>query len=246
LKALGYSPLTTGFHRALHADDPGKTNTRVFAVEPEGKPRVAVKIAQWSIVRNELALRRVIRRWFGTYFDTPASFGVKAGADSYLIMELKDGSRAYASNPLTKDQRAALAVLAHAFGISDMNPGNLLFPPQGRPVLIDFEVALNRSTPNPSRIGDESIALEMPWLSRFEFNRAEDYQPAVRAWRALLAEPASAAELLTDFQAAGFSAEEAADRLEIVKENTADLDWTIENDVEFVNQFVAAKSAARR
>ena len=86
----------------------------------------------------------------------------------------------------------------------------------------------------------------MPWMSRFELNRIEDYQPAVRAWRALLAEPSSSAALLADFQAAGFSAEEAAAALEVVKANTADLDWTIQNDVDFVNQFVAAKSAARR
>ena len=244
--ALGYGPLATGFRRALHSDDPGKTNTRVFAVEPEGKPHVAVKMAQWSIIRNELALRRVIRRWFGRYFDTPSSFGVKAGANSYLVMELMQGSKAYASNPLTREQRAALAVLVHAFGISDMNPGNVLFPAHELPELIDFEVALNRSTPNATRIGDEGIALEMPWASRFETNRAEDYQPAVRAWRALMAEPSSAAALRADFKAAGFSADEAEALLETVARNTADLDWTIQNDVDFVNQFVAAKSAVRR
>jgi hypothetical protein len=245
-KALGFDPLTNESRRALHTDDPGKTNTRVFAVEPEGHEPVAVKIAKWSIIRDELAVRRVIRRWFGRYFDTPSAFGVKAGADSSLVMEYKPGSRAYAANPLTREQRAALAVLVHAFGISDMNPGNVLFPPQGRPVLIDFEVALNRSTPNAGRIGDEGIALEMPWMSRFELNRAEDYQPAVRAWRALLSKPESSAALLDDFRAAGFSSDDAAELVEVVKRNTADLDWAIQNDVDFVNQFVALKNARAR
>jgi hypothetical protein len=161
-------------------------------------------------------------------------------------MELREGSKAYAANPLTREQRAALAVLVHAFGIGDMNPGNVLFPPRALPVLLDFESSLNRSRPNATRIGDEGIALEMPWASRFETNRAEDYQPAVRAWRALMAEPSSAAALRADFKAAGFSADEAEAALETVKRNTADLDWAIQNDVDFVNQFVAAKGAARR
>ena len=86
----------------------------------------------------------------------------------------------------------------------------------------------------------------MPWLSRFEINRAEDYQPAARAWRALMAEPASSDALLADFEAAGFSAEEAAVMLATVKLNTSDLDWAIQNDVDFVNQFAARRQDAAR
>jgi hypothetical protein len=237
-KALGYDPLAVQPRRALHADDPGKLNTEVFAVEPPGRTGTAVKIADWSMIRRELALRRVIRRWFGRWFDAPSAFGVRGGRESYLVMELKSGSPSFSRSPLTREQRAALAVLVHAFGVGDMNPGNVLFPPDARPVLLDFEVALTRLAPNASRLPDEGIALEMPWMSRSELNRAEDYQPAVRAWRELLAEPASKDALREDFEAAGYSAEEAADLLAVVEKNTADLDWSIQNDADFVNQFV--------
>ena len=244
IKTLGYDPLTVKPRGMLHTDDPGKLNTEVFSVSPEGKTRVAVKIADWRIIRKELAVRRVIRRWFGRYFDEPSAFGVENGRDSYLVMEYKPGEASWSTRGLSLKRRAALAVLVHAFGIGDMNPGNVLYPAKGKPVLLDFEQALSRRTPVAGRIPDEGIALEMPWLSRAELNRAEDYQPAVRAWRALLAEPASAAALLSDFKAAGYSAEESAALLDVVRRNTADLDWTIQNDVEFVNQFAARRTAA--
>ncbi|HXT00572.1 MAG TPA: hypothetical protein VN915_07850 [Elusimicrobiota bacterium] len=236
--ALGYDPLTIRPRRMLHADDPGKLNTEVFSVAPPGKTEVAVKIAEWGVVRRELALRRVIRRWFGRWFDSPSAFGVAAGRESYLVMEFKDGAPDHYQGRLPLEQRAALAVLVHAFGIWDVNPGNVLFPARGKPVLLDFEQALSRRAPVASRVPDEGIAVEMPWVSRFEINRAEDYQPAVREWRALLAEPASKAALVEDFKAAGYTAEEAAALLRLVEANTADLDWTIANDVEFANQFV--------
>jgi len=237
-KALGYDPLLADPRRLLHTDDPGKLNTLVFSVEPPGKARVAVKVAEWDMIRRELALRRVIRRWFGRWFDAPSAFGVERGFESYLVMEFKDGAPAHNRNSLTLEQRAALAVLVHAFGVWDMNPGNVLFPPGGKPVLIDFEQSLSRREPVASRLPDESIAMEMPWMSRFERNRAEDYQPAVRDWRKLWSAPEAKAAFAADLQAAGFTAEEAAYFVRIVDANTADLDWSIANDVEFVNQFV--------
>jgi hypothetical protein len=244
-KALGYDPLTAKPRTLLHGDDPGKLNTKVFLVEPPGKTPAVVKIAQWSIVRNELAVRRVVRRFFGAYFDAPSAFGVSRGLDSYLVMEPKPGTRSYAQNPLSLERRAALAVLVHAFGLSDVNPGNVLFPARGRPVLIDFEQALSRQGPVGYRLPDERIAMEMPWLSRFEPNRVEDYQPAIRAWRALLAEPAARAALVADFVAAGFTPAEAAGVLRTVELNTADLDWALQNDVDFVNQFARRRQAPR-
>ena len=241
-KGLGYDPLTAGPRRLLPQDDPGKLNTKIMSVEPPGKTPVVVKIAAWYIIRNELAVRRVVRRFFGRYFDVPSAAGVERGFDSYLVMELKPGSTRRYDAPLTVEQRAALAVLAHAFGLSDMNPGNLLFPAEGKPVLLDFEQAFGRSRPVASRIPDESIAEEMPWASRRELNRIEDYQPAIREWRRTLAKEESRAALREDFIAAGFSPAQAADLLETVRLNTEDLDWAVQNDVDFVNHFAQRSS----
>lgn len=238
-RALGYDPLTVkASRRLLHTDDPGKLNTKVFSVEPPGKTPVVVKIASWDIVRRELAMRRVVRRLFGRYFETPSAFGVKRGAESYLVMELHPGQRAYAHSPVSPDQRAALAVLARGFGLGDMNQGNVLFLDGRRPGLIDFEQSLHLITPVASRIPDEGIAQEMPWLSRETPNRIEDLAPAIREWRRILAEPATRAALSADFQAAGFSPEESAALLAVVDRNASRLDWTLQNDVDFVNQFV--------
>ncbi len=131
-----------------------------------------------------------------------------------------------------------MGILANAFGLWDVNPGNVLFGSGARPVLIDFEQALSRRQPAPSRIPDERIALEMPWMSRHATNRIEDYQPGIRAWRALLARPAVREGLRGDFLAAGFTQPQAEGLLRLVDANTADLDWTLHNDAEFVNQFV--------
>ncbi|MDE2491647.1 MAG: hypothetical protein KGM24_12440, partial [Elusimicrobia bacterium] len=236
-KVLGYDPLTAEPRQNLHLDDPGKLNTLIVAVEPPGRTPAVVKTAEWDIVRNELAVRRVARRFFGRYFDVPSALGVERGRDSYLVMELKPGSRSWSRSPLTRDQRAALGILARAFGLGDMNRGNLLHRDGARPVLLDFEQAFGRAAPVASRLPDERIAEEMPWTSLGETNRIEDYQPAIRAWRRLLDEPGTKAALLSDFEAAGFDAAHAARLLDRVERNTADLDWTLQNDVDFVNQF---------
>lgn len=243
-KGLGYDPLTARPQRLLHQDDPGKLNTKIMSVAPPGKTPVVVKIAAWPIIRNELAVRRVVRRFFGRYFDVPAAAGVEHGFDSYLVMELKPGSPNHFESPLTGAQRAALAVLAHAFGLSDMNPGNVLFSAKSLPVLLDFEQAFSRSRPVASRIPDEGIALEMPWIDRFRLNRVEDYQPAIREWRRLFASEETRGALREDFLAAGFTPDEAARILETVRLNTEDLDWAVQNDVDFVNHF--AQRSSRR
>lgn len=241
---IGYDPLFAKTRRMLHMDDPGKLNTQIFAVEPPGKTPVVVKVAEWRIIRNELALRRVVRRFFGKYFDVPSAAGVERGFDSYLVMELKPGRPNHYQSMLSAEQRAALAVLAHAFGLSDMNPGNLLFPTNGLPVLLDFEQALSRSRPVASRMPDEGIALEMPWVDRFQLNRIEDYQPAIREWHRVFSEPKARAALREDFVAAGFPPAEAESLLAVVAENTKDLDWAVQNDIDFVNHF--AERSSRR
>ncbi len=245
-KRLGYDPLLAQTRTKLHGDDPGKLNTVVLAVEQPGKTPLVVKIAEWKIIRNEVALRRLARRFFGRYVRVPASLAVKRGSDSYLVMEQVRGSPNYYKDSFNGEQRVAMALFAHTFGISDMNLGNV-FTAGGKdlPWLIDFELALGRSRPIAGRFPDERITYEMPWMSRFSHNRVEDYQPGVRAWRALLAKPETRAAILNDLTVSGFTQTEAAELLARFDLNAADLDWTLQNDADFVNQFVDRKAGPR-
>lgn len=246
VKRLGWDPANAKTPQKLHGDDPGKLNTTILAVSQPGKAPLVVKIAQWDIIRNEVALRRLARRFFGRYFRTPASLAVESGFDSYMVMEKVDASPAYYSDAFDLEQRVAAAVFIRTFGVSDVNPGNVLAAhDKGLPWLIDFEQAFGRSAPVAGRLPDERIAQEMPWMSRSVRNRVEDYQPAVRAWREHLKKPETRAAILADLAASGFTAKQAAELLARFDLNASDLDWTLQNDADFVNQFVARNAAQR-
>ncbi|MBI2787881.1 MAG: hypothetical protein HYX59_04295 [Elusimicrobia bacterium] len=246
VKRLGWDPANAKNPQKLHGDDPGKLNTTILSVSKPGKAPLVVKIAQWDIIRNEVAVRRLARRFFGRYFRVPASLAVENGFDSYMVMERIDASPAYYSDAFDLEQRVAAAVFIRTFGVSDVNPGNVLAAhDKGLPWLIDFEQAFGRSAPVAGRLPDERIALEMPWMSRAVRNRVEDYQPGVRAWREHLKKPETRSAILADLAASGFTKEQAAGLLARFDLNAADLDWTLQNDADFVNQFVARSSAQR-
>jgi len=246
-RRLGYDPHRTKEKVKLHGEDPGKLNTVILAIEEPGKTKLVLKIANWPIIRDEAAARRLARRFFGRYFRVPASLSVNAGHDSYMAMEKADATPSYNANPFTLEQRVAAALFLRTFGITDVNPGNVLVAgDRGLPWLIDFEQAFSRSDPSSGRhIPDERIALEKPWMSRHIRNRIEDYQPAIRAWRAELAKPESQNAIAADLVASGYSKEAAAALLHRFNLNAADLDWTLQNDADFVNQFVD-RNAVRR
>lgn len=246
VKRLGWNPLVAKQKYNMHGDDPGKLNTTILHASEPGRTPVVVKIAQWDIIRNEVALRRLARRFFGRYFRVPASVAVERGYDSFMIMEKADASPSRYADAFSREQRVAAALFLRTFGVGDVNKGNVLAAhDKGLPWIIDFEQALGRVTPVAGRLPDERIAEEMPWMSLHEHNRVEDYQPAVRAWRAKLAEPATRAAIESDLKASGFSAADAAALLARFDLNAADLDWTLQNDADFVNQFVD-RSAAQR
>jgi predicted trehalose synthase len=163
-RRLGFDPQTVKGRRNLHADEPGKLNTRIDQIAPPGRSPMVTKRSSASVIRNELFLRKVIRRWFARYFDTPRSLVIPQGQESLMVMEFSDGQRSYVDTQLTLAQRAALAVLVHTFGLDDMNEGNVLYSAD-RVWLIDFEQALSRHQPNIRRLPDEGIAAEMPWLT---------------------------------------------------------------------------------
>ncbi len=240
VKRFGWDPRRAKEKVRLHGDDPGKLNTQITALKEPGRPELVMKIAQWDIIRNEVAVRRLARRFFGRYFRVPASLAVKEGLDSWMIMERADASPSY-GNPFNLEQRVAVALFARTFGISDVNQGNVLTAHgRGLPWMIDFEQAFGRSDPNTGKhIPDERIALEKPWMHRRELNVIEQYQPAIKAWRATLKLPESRAGIEADLVASGFTKAEAAGLLALFDANAADLDWTLQNDADFVNQFVA-------
>lgn len=237
-KRLGYDPLAGHPRSMLHTDDPGKLNTKVFSVEPPGKPVRVVKIAQLDIIRKEVAVRRFIRRWFGRYFDTPRSLARAAGWDSMLVMERSRGGPSYARQVLSLEQRVAFGLLARTFGLGDVNEGNVLYPPDGLPMLIDFEVALSPIYPVVSRIPDEGIVREMPWVSRLRTNQIEDYLPAIAAWREFFLKESTQREARADLRAVGYSEAQAEGFQAVFKGNLTRLEWTLQADIEFANQFV--------
>ncbi len=237
-RRVGYDPFGSAPRTMLHTDDPGKLNTQVFSVEPPGKPRRVVKIASRDIIRKEIALRRIVRRFFGKYFDTPRSLAKDAGWDSAIVMEHAGGGPSYAREVLSLEQRVAFAVLARTFGLGDVNEGNVLYPPTGLPMLIDFEVALHPVTPVLSRIPDEGIVREMPWVSRRSLNRIEDYLPGIAAWREAFLGEAAQRAVRADIRAAGYSEAEADAYMAMLRANAGRLEWVLQADLEFANQFV--------
>lgn len=247
VKRLGFDPHATKVKIKLHGEDPGKLNTVILSIQEPGKPAFVMKTAQWYIIRNEAAGRRLARRFFGRYFRVPASLSVENGLDSYMIMERADAEPSYYANPFKLEQRVAAALFLRTFGISDVNQGNVLVPSDGGlPWLIDFEQAFGRSDPSTGKhIPDERIALEKPWMSLQTRNRIEDYQPAIRAWRAEMAKPENQRAIEADLLASGFTKPEAAYLLATFNANAADLDWTLQNDADFVNQFVARNAVQR-
>ncbi|MBI2362981.1 MAG: hypothetical protein HYV15_06335 [Elusimicrobia bacterium] len=218
---------------ALHADDPGKLNTHVVLLSPEGKRKAVYKGADLHIIRNELFVRKVLRAFFGRYFETPGALAVLDGYESYMVMEEAPGSKSWTGPRLSREQRAALGVLVHTFGLGDMNPGNLLF---GDKVwLIDFEQALSRHGPNSNRIPDERILQEMPWVDAKEPPPVEDFLPAVRQWRGFFAEPGTQKALGRMLAESGFTADESSRAMAVFGANAAQLEWTLQADVDFAD-----------
>lgn len=238
-RRLGYRPWDEPGLTLQH--DQGKLNTRVMKLAPKGREPVVAKTASWSIIQNELIVRRVIRRWFGRYFDTPGSLALADGLDSMLVMEWSEGTPSFGQERMGLEERVALALLVHTFGLADVNQANILYPAAGRPILLDFEQALGRRTPNTSRLPDERIAAEMPWMSRRELNVPEKYFAGVRAWRKLFLEERTQRELGELLLSSGVAPDRARLLLELFKANLADLEGVIQADAEFVNRFVKSR-----
>lgn len=235
-KQLGYDPLTVKERWALHADDPGKLNTNVAMLEPKGKMKAVFKGADAHIIKNEVFVRKAVRAFFSEYFETPGALAVLNGYDSYMVMEVAGGDKSYVGPKLSREQRAALAMLVHTFGLGDMNPGNVYYGRAGEKTwLIDFEQALSRHGPVPNRIPDERILQEMPWVDAKEPPPIEDFLPAIRQWREHFAKPETQAAVAAMLKASGYTAEEQAYALSAFRANVSQLEWTLQADVDFAD-----------
>ncbi len=232
-KRLGYDPLSVKDRAAMHADDPGKLNTVVSELKPPGKPARVLKMADEHIVRAELFTRKAITAFFGRYFETPGALAVLRGYESYLVMEKAEGGASWSGPRLSREQRAALALLVHTFGLGDMNPGNVFYGP--RVWLIDFEQALSRHGPVSNRIPDDGILAEMPWVNAADPPPMEDFLVAVRDWREYFMAPANQSAVEAMLKGSGYSPEATARALTTFRANAADLDWTIQADVDFAD-----------
>lgn len=236
-RALGYDPSKVRTRKRLHLDDPGKLNTELWRLEPEGKPPMVLKLADRDSIRRELAVRRIVRRWFAKYFATPRSLGFGAG----MVMEFADGNPYWVGSRLGLEARVAFAILARTFGLDDVNPGNVLYRSQERPVLIDFEKSLHPVKPNFSRLMIDSIMEELPWMSSSQPNRIQDYLPAIAEWRELLGRPQSQRELETILVESGFSKDEVPGMLEVFRRNALGLELAVLADLEYANAYVEMK-----
>lgn len=233
VKRLGFDPWQAK-SKSRFVHDANKLNTELYTVKEPGKPELFLKRADWWMIQRELAVRRIITRFFGHWFDVPHALAVNAGRESYLVME-KAGGSAHGQGNLTVEQRVAFAVLANALGLYDVNEGNVLypFPPAKKVTLLDFEQALGRRSPVPGRA---TFIEELPWLDRRKRMDVEDFHDGVRAWRAFFSRPGAAQALSADLAAAGYEPAQAAYLSSIVAANTEELHATIQDEVEYGNR----------
>lgn len=238
-KQLGYDPLGITPRTALHADDPGKLNTNVFSIPTKDGKRV-VKVSNVEVIRNELFLRKVVHRFFAKYFMTPWSVAVYNGMDSLMVMQtVVSGARATSQTPMTRDQRAAMAVLMRTFGVYDVNAGNVYYPyrgKKGRVGLIDFEQALGKTHPVPGRIPDQTLLQELPWVNHSDVVM-EDFLEAIAQWREFFHRPKTQAAVREMMEESGFSPDEIEHYMGLFAGNVRRLEWTLQTDVDFSKNF---------
>ncbi|MBI5625316.1 MAG: hypothetical protein HY924_16180 [Elusimicrobia bacterium] len=230
---LGFDPMRAENRQRLHLDDQGKLNTEITKIEPPGRRPMVVKLADRDIIRRELATRRIVRRWFSRYFATPASLGWGDG----MVMEFSDGSMSYAGSRLDLPSRVAFAILAHSFGLSDVNPGNVFYRGQDRAVLIDFEQSLSEVRPHFGRLSIDSVVSELPWMAPSGGNRVQDYLPAIAEWRKVFARQESQKALEDILLESGFSRAEMPGLLAAFRRNVSLLELSVLADVEYVNAY---------
>ncbi|MFH2203983.1 MAG: hypothetical protein ABIJ96_12765 [Elusimicrobiota bacterium] len=240
-KRLGYDPRTAAPRQKLHGDDPGKLNTEVAMLFP-GTPEASVyKGAEVRIIRNELFMRKIVHRYFARYFKAPWSLAYLDGYESAMVMEASPGSAQWSKAPLSPEQRVALAVMVRTFGVSDVNPGNLLYD-QGEVTLIDFEQALSRAPPVAYRLPIESILEEMPWVRADEPMEIETFFAGIKDWREHFHRTETQAEIRQLLIDSGFTNEEAGAALGRFVLNAADLEWALQTDVDFAKHFIKKKT----
>jgi hypothetical protein len=234
-KRLGYDPETVKPRYKIPHDE-GKS-TQLTRLEPKGHPKAVHKETSQDRVQSEILMRKVIHRWFAEYFESPWAVGKLIGHPSVLVMELVEGAnRAFAGPKMSRERHIALGVLANAFGLYDMNAGNVFYG-EDRVVLIDFEQALGLRGPVSGRLPDSGMLQELPWVNNKEEPlETEEFFEAVRAWRAFWALDSTQADMRQMFTDTGYTAEQTAHYMRNIDTNTRRLTATLQSDVEFANR----------
>ncbi|MDX6768891.1 MAG: hypothetical protein SF051_05120, partial [Elusimicrobiota bacterium] len=179
---------------------------------------------------NELAMREIVRRWFGRSFGVaPRAVAFEHGKERFVLTE---GAAAAPDEPryraIEARARADYAVLKLVFRAEDLNKTNILFGRPGeKPVLIDFEKVIAEPLPTArmAKFADDDLMLKgFPVASRTEYNDPAVYREAVAPWRERFADPAFRGEFSALLRRAGWDEARIARYLEAVDYNLAHFD----------------------
>jgi hypothetical protein len=244
-RVFGFDP---GLEEGTRFSSEFKGSTHVKEIRPQSGPRRIVKWFQEGAQgADELFMRRVFERFpqLSRHFATANAVGYRhgpLGRRATLVMErvdaLSDGRRFVA---LEAGRRIALA-LTQVFGLSDFNPGSMLFPASGKPVVLDFE-KLGANSPTTGRLPIGLILQEMPWVPRHHFATYDEYAPLIEEFRKEFTKPETRRELLAMLRESGHSPLGARSRLNTFSGNLADIEAILRADIDLANQYVEREGA---
>ncbi|MBI4346088.1 MAG: hypothetical protein HY553_04495 [Elusimicrobia bacterium] len=182
-----------------------------------------------AAVVNELAMREVLRSFYGESFEATAAVGFEAGGRAALLERLTPGSTVQHSfRPLAPRERAALATLSLVFGLADHGPERLVWRSDRKPLVSGLR-AVRREPRRPAVDESPLIAVEIR-LGRVPFVRMnpslprEDYAEEARRVGSILSAPGFAERFRERLGRAGMTEEEAKGYADAAAANLARFD----------------------
>lgn len=190
---------------------------------------------------NELIGREIVQLYFEQYFNIVGEVVVYIeNGRVYILSKYADGysSNFLKRNDLSLEQKSQLITLALAFGHADIHTRNILFGPDGKPLLIDFEL-LGRSVALDSAIHSLPYVKELINSALDENSDIEEvvqvYLDSLNRVKQHFNETIN--ELKEALIKSGLSEEEANSYINIVKQNIenfeSNLRTLIDDDQEF-------------
>lgn len=217
--------------------DPEKAASEVYRVAPPKGPTRIVKFAPEETIVNELFARLVIENFelFNDKLRSP-----RASAFRRLlrrpVMLMEDAGRTPGPIEIPLDQKVALAVLAYAIGLEDMNPGSVLKGDWRRSTIGDFEFARYRLEQPKVPVETVGAFHKIPWVSITHLNEPKDYRKAIDEWRAMLKVPGTLKTLEGLLRRLGVPERRIAKDLETFKFNAEQMDHELRRDIAAANR----------